>query len=319
MNEARRLLEAWCVAAEESTHETWGTNWKAMIEGTRKFLSTPEEAPAELPNTIGIDEFVAELEKDPAMREHIAQARTRIRAMMAEEAPAVQGEAVGICCYGGMKPKSACASCAAWREVRELSVPPPPAAQGEAVWKRCQAGIMSGCHILTCSCPVIPPNSQSAIGESVAFMATAGVAPFSGCAGVVPAAQPEAKAAPVAKLIAACERLSSEAEEYDFPDGMGRGAPQDYWDEFEEALEAVKEAHPSPEAERIEELEKKFNFSRWLERTEAAESRCRELEAERDRLRYALEIVAGLRQPADNLMSNADIARAALAAKETPK
>jgi len=43
------------------------------------------------------------------------------------------------------------------------------------------------------------------------------------------------------------------------------------------------------------------------------------MKAERDRLRYALEIVAGLRQPADNLMSNADIASAALAAKETPK
>lgn len=26
---------------------------------------------------------------------------------------------VGHCCYGGMKPKSACASCAAWRPTRE--------------------------------------------------------------------------------------------------------------------------------------------------------------------------------------------------------
>lgn len=34
--------------------------------------------------------------------------------------------------------------------------------------------------------------------------------------------------------------------------------------------------------------------------------------AENRRLRYALEIIAGLKQPADNLLSNADVARVAL-------
>ena len=43
-------------------------------------------------------------------------------------------------------------------------------------------------------------------------------------------------------LIAACNRLSGEAEEFDFDDGLGRGAPQAYWDEFEDALEQAAEA-----------------------------------------------------------------------------
>ena len=43
-------------------------------------------------------------------------------------------------------------------------------------------------------------------------------------------------------LVAACNRLSGEAEEFDFDDGLGRGAPQAYWDEFEDALEQAAEA-----------------------------------------------------------------------------
>lgn len=46
---------------------------------------------------------------------------------------------------------------------------------------------------------------------------------------------------PFRLLIAACNRLSAETEEYDFDDGMGRGALQDYWDEFEDALEKARE------------------------------------------------------------------------------
>lgn len=38
-----------------------------------------------------------------------------------------------------------------------------------------------------------------------------------------------------------CNRLSEEAEEYNFDDGMGRGALQNYWDEFEDALEKARD------------------------------------------------------------------------------
>jgi hypothetical protein len=38
-------------------------------------------------------------------------------------------------------------------------------------------------------------------------------------------------------LIAACNRLNAEAEEYSFDDGLGRGAMLDYWYEFDQALE----------------------------------------------------------------------------------
>lgn len=48
--------------------------------------------------------------------------------------------------------------------------------------------------------------------------------------------------APFRLLVAACNRLSYEAEEYTFDDGMGRGALQDYWDEFEAALERARES-----------------------------------------------------------------------------
>lgn len=37
-----------------------------------------------------------------------------LAAYEAEQAAAPKAEAVGRCCYGGAKPKSACASCAAW-------------------------------------------------------------------------------------------------------------------------------------------------------------------------------------------------------------
>lgn len=43
-------------------------------------------------------------------------------------------------------------------------------------------------------------------------------------------------------LIAACNRLSAESEEYDFDDGLGRGVQQTYWDEFEQSLERATEA-----------------------------------------------------------------------------
>ncbi len=43
-------------------------------------------------------------------------------------------------------------------------------------------------------------------------------------------------------LVAAANRLSGEAEEYDTPDGMGRFALQSYWDEFESALERARES-----------------------------------------------------------------------------
>lgn len=43
-------------------------------------------------------------------------------------------------------------------------------------------------------------------------------------------------------LVAACNRLSAEAEEFDFDDGLGRGAQQAFWDEFESALEHASEA-----------------------------------------------------------------------------
>ena len=43
-------------------------------------------------------------------------------------------------------------------------------------------------------------------------------------------------------LVAACNRLQAEAEEYQFDDGMGRGAHLDYWHEFDQALEQATEA-----------------------------------------------------------------------------
>lgn len=46
-------------------------------------------------------------------------------------------------------------------------------------------------------------------------------------------------------IFSAAKRLYEEAEEYDFPDGMGQGAPQDYWDALADALE--------PETPAIEE------------------------------------------------------------------
>jgi len=45
---------------------------------------------------------------------------------------------------------------------------------------------------------------------------------------------------PFRLLVAACNRLQSEAEEYQFDDGMGRGAHLDYWHEFDQALERAE-------------------------------------------------------------------------------
>lgn len=39
----------------------------------------------------------------------------------------------------------------------------------------------------------------------------------------------------------AAETLYQEAEEYDFDDGMGQGAPQDYWDALADAFDAMEE------------------------------------------------------------------------------
>jgi hypothetical protein len=47
---------------------------------------------------------------------------------------------------------------------------------------------------------------------------------------------------PFRLLVAACNRLQAEAEEYQFDDGMGRGAHLDYWHEFDQALERATEA-----------------------------------------------------------------------------
>ena len=46
---------------------------------------------------------------------------------------------------------------------------------------------------------------------------------------------------PFRLLVAACNRLQAEAEEYQFDDGMGRGAALDYWYEFDQALEQATE------------------------------------------------------------------------------
>ena len=47
---------------------------------------------------------------------------------------------------------------------------------------------------------------------------------------------------PFRNLVAACNRLQAESEEYQFDDGMGRGAGLDYWYEFDWALERATEA-----------------------------------------------------------------------------
>ena len=56
-----------------------------------------------------------------------------------------------------------------------------------------------------------------------------------------------------AALVSACHRLSAESEEYDFDDGLGRGAQQAYWDEFDSALERAGEAldQANKETQRI--------------------------------------------------------------------
>ena len=41
-------------------------------------------------------------------------------------------------------------------------------------------------------------------------------------------------------LIAACNRLDGESEEYEFDDGMGRGDLLLYWDEWNRTLEASR-------------------------------------------------------------------------------
>ena len=43
-------------------------------------------------------------------------------------------------------------------------------------------------------------------------------------------------------LVDACKLLASEAEEYEFDDGMGRGALLDYWYEFDRKIDAAIDA-----------------------------------------------------------------------------
>lgn len=43
---------------------------------------------------------------------------------------------------------------------------------------------------------------------------------------------------------AAAEALLFDAKEYDFPDGMGKGAPQDRWDALSRALDALSPESP---------------------------------------------------------------------------
>lgn len=47
------------------------------------------------------------------------------------------------------------------------------------------------------------------------------------------------QAGPFRRLVDACKLLSSEAEEYEFDDGIGRGAMLDYWHEFDRKLDAA--------------------------------------------------------------------------------
>lgn len=43
-------------------------------------------------------------------------------------------------------------------------------------------------------------------------------------------------------LVAACNRIEEEAEEFEGPDGLGMGIAMDYWHEFAEALTAARKA-----------------------------------------------------------------------------
>lgn len=39
------------------------------------------------------------------------------------------------------------------------------------------------------------------------------------------------------RVATAADKLSFEAQEYDFDDGLGQGAPQSFWDDLSEALD----------------------------------------------------------------------------------
>lgn|SRR5574343_616982 len=47
---------------------------------------------------------------------------------------------------------------------------------------------------------------------------------------------------PFRLLVAACNRLQAEADEYQFDDGIGQGAALEYWYEFDHALKRANEA-----------------------------------------------------------------------------
>lgn len=55
---------------------------------------------------------------------------------------------------------------------------------------------------------------------------------------------------PFRNLVAACNRLLAEAEEYQFDYGMRQGAALEYWHEFDKALEQATEALGQEEVER---------------------------------------------------------------------
>lgn len=84
-----------------------------------------------------------------------------------------------------------------------------------------------------------------------------------------------------------------------------------------EPLISASEAEYTSEATSDEPDDSKVSYPEDACRAEAAEARIAALEAERDGLREALEIIAGERQCLDNLMSNVEVARAALSGPET--
>lgn len=92
------------------------------------------------------------------------------------------------------------------------------------------------------------------------------------------------QAEPFRRLVDACKLLSSEAEEYEFDDGIGRGAMLDYWHEFDRKLDAA--------LAQIEELRRQLDPSGEYAsaddliaalRAEAAEDEATRRDAERYR------------------------------------
>ncbi len=55
-------------------------------------------------------------------------------------------------------------------------------------------------------------------------------------------AVPDATVGKLRLLVAACNRIEEEAEEFEGPDGLGMGIAMDYWHEFAEALTTARKA-----------------------------------------------------------------------------